>query len=70
MICLDQELVEKLKGENVSALVNRLLKEHLSSTLVEQMSKGEQKLAVMEFDLGQKHKKEMQKLYDNARRKK
>ena len=32
MICLDPELVEKLKGQNASSLLNQLLKEHYART--------------------------------------
>lgn len=68
-ISLTRELEDKLRGEaNISGLIRSLLEKHYSGKLVSKMTREEKDFAMAEYDLDQKHKKEMKKLYDNNKR--
>lgn len=48
MVCLDSDVVEAIKNENVSSLVNRLLKEHIKANINPYANLTKEQLALRE----------------------
>ena len=59
MVCIDQELNEKLEGLNASSLVNKLLTEHFE--MAKPKTKEEMVKRLEFLKLQEKHKKELAK---------
>lgn len=62
MICLDPEIIEKLKGENISSLVNSLLSDYVKRNDLNSMSEDELKKALAIEEAREEFKKKLRSI--------
>lgn len=66
VICLDEDIIEFLKGKNASATINTLLKDRMEDEDFNNMSEKELELELKAQKLEQKMTKKVQKIRQNG----